>query len=244
MLIDSRKLSPGSVTDVEVCVIGAGPAGLTIAMEMERQGIGTCVLESGGLSAHPATGDLYRGENIGIPYAFAGGCRSRYLGGSSNCWGGWCRPWDEWDFERREWVADSGWPFGKAELGHDYERAHRILKLGPNRYDPDWWVPEDTRAELRRIRLDPERIVDMVSQFSPPVRFGIDYLEDLKRAQHVRVHLWANVIDIATDNPANTVRDVQARTLDGRLQTVRAKRFVLATGGIENARMLLAANQV
>jgi choline dehydrogenase-like flavoprotein len=244
MLIDSRKLPGGSVTDTDVCVIGGGPAGLTIAMEMERQGIGTCVLESGGFAADAATRDLYRGENVGIPYTFAGGCRSRYLGGSSNCWGGWCRPWDDWDFDRRDWVADSGWPFGKAELAAYYERAHQILKLGPNRYDPEYWVPTNGNPNLKRIVLDPGKIVDMVSQFSPPVRFGIDYLENLKRAQHVRVYLWANVVDIHTDNPAHNVRHVTVRTLNGRTLIVRAKRFVLATGGIENARLLLASNKV
>jgi choline dehydrogenase-like flavoprotein len=244
MLIDSRKLPGGSVTDTEVCVIGGGPAGLTIALEMERHGIGTCVLESGGLTADAATGDLYRGENAGIPYSFAGGCRSRYLGGSSNCWGGWCRPWDDWDFERRDWVADSGWPFGKAELAGYYDHAHRILKLGPNRYDPEHWVPDSGNPDLRRLGLDPTKIVEMVSQFSPPVRFGIDYRDELKRAQHLRVYLWANVIDIHTDNPANTVRHVKAKTLNGRTLIVRARHFVIATGGIENARLLLASNKV
>jgi choline dehydrogenase-like flavoprotein len=243
MFIDTRKLPVHSSIDADVCIIGGGPAGLTIAMELERHGIGTCVLESGGFVPDSATGELYRGENIGIPYTFAGGCRSRYLGGSSNCWGGWCRPWDDWDFARRDWVADSGWPFGNNELGPYYEHAHRILKLGPNRYDAEFWVPEDGKSNLRRIRLDTEKIVDRVSQFSPPVRFGIDYQHKLKEAVHVRVYLWANVVELATDNPAHTVRHVEARTLNGRTLIVRARRFVLATGGIENARLLLASNR-
>jgi choline dehydrogenase-like flavoprotein len=244
MLIDTRKLPGGSITDTQVCVIGGGAAGLTIALEMERHGIDTCVLESGGLSPDAATGDLYRGESTGIRYRFAGGCRSRYLGGSSNCWGGWCRPWDDWDFDRRDWVPDSGWPFGKSELAPYYERAHRILKLGHHRYDAEFWVPTDANPNLKRIPLDADKIVDMVSQFSPPVRFGIDYLDDLRRARHVRVHLWANVVDIATDNPATNVRHVTVRTLGGHTLIVRARHFVLATGGIENARLLLASNRV
>jgi choline dehydrogenase-like flavoprotein len=244
MLIDSRQLPDLSAVDTDLCIIGGGAAGVTIAREMERHGVATVVLESGGLSSDRATGDLLRGENVGIPYEFAGGCRSRYLGGSSNCWGGWCRPWDEWDFDRRDWVPDSGWPFGKAEIAGYYDRAHTVLKLGPNRYDPDYWVPLNGNPNLKRIVLDPDKIVDQISQFSPPLRFGIDYRDELKAARHVRVFLYANVVDIQTDNPAANVRQVQVRTLTGRRMTVRARRFVLATGGIENARMLLAARTV
>jgi choline dehydrogenase-like flavoprotein len=243
MLIDARRIADKAVVETEVCIIGGGAAGLTIAMELERAGVGAIVLESGGMVADAATGDLYRGRSAGLPYAFAGGCRSRYLGGSSNCWGGWCRPWDDWDFERRDWVADSGWPIGRAELDPYYERAHRILKLGPNRYEPEFWIPKD-HPNLRRIVLDPQRIVDMVSQFSPPVRFGIDYRETLRSARHAHVYLWSNLVDLHTDNPASTVREASARTLCGRTLRVRARQFVLATGGIENARILLSANSV
>jgi choline dehydrogenase-like flavoprotein len=243
MLIDARRIADKALVETEVCIIGGGAAGLTIAMELERAGVGAIVLESGGLTADAATGDLYRGRSAGLPYAFAGGCRSRYLGGSSNCWGGWCRPWDDWDFERRDWVADSGWPIGRAELDPYYERAHRILKLGPNQYEPEFWIPKD-HPNLRRIVLDPQRIVDMVSQFSPPVRFGIDYRDALRSARHAHVYLWSNVVDLHTDNPASTVREVSARTLCGRTLRVRARQFVLATGGIENARILLSANSV
>ncbi len=244
MLIDTRKVTDSSTVDADLCVIGAGAAGITIAREMEKRGISTVVLESGGLTPDRATGDMLRGENVGIPYEFAGGCRSRYLGGSSNCWGGWCRPWDNWDFDRRDWVDDSGWPFGKEELTSYYDRAHTVLKLGPNLYDPDHWVKAEGNPHLKRIVLDPNKIVDQISQFSPPVRFGIDYRDELKAARHVRVYYYANVVDIETDNPARNVRQVKVRTLGGVNMTVRAKRFVLATGGIENARVLLNANSV
>lgn len=244
MLIDTRQIPDLSIIDTDLCVIGAGPAGVTIAREMEKHGIATVLLESGGTKPDRATGDLYRGENVGIQYEFAGGHRSRYLGGSSNCWGGWCRPWDEWDFRQRDWVPDSGWPFGGAELASYYDRAHTVLQLGPNRYDPDYWVQTDGTRNLKRITLDPARIVDQISQFSPPLRFGVDYRHELAAARHVRVYLYANVVDIQTDNPAANVRQVEVRTLTGLRMTVRARRFVLATGGIENARILLAANSV
>ena len=101
MFFDARKCTEGLVTDTTVCIIGAGAAGITMALEFERQGIDTVVLESGGYKPDAGTIDLYRGENVGIPYEFGDGMRSRFLGGGSNCWGGWCRPLDPEDLQHR-----------------------------------------------------------------------------------------------------------------------------------------------
>ncbi len=116
MFVDTRRLDDASSIEAEVCVIGGGVGGITLALEFEKRGVGACLIESGGFAADEATRDLYRGESIGLPYLFADGCRCRFLGGSGNCWGGWCRPLGEEDFGRREWVPYSGWPFAKSEL--------------------------------------------------------------------------------------------------------------------------------
>lgn len=105
MFIDTRNVEQNTVIETTVCIIGGGVAGITLAREMSRIGVDTCMLESGGLVPDEETRDLYRGENAGLPYRFADGSRSRYLGGSSNCWGGWCRPLDPWDFEDRKSVV-------------------------------------------------------------------------------------------------------------------------------------------
>lgn len=95
MLIDMREMPDGRSLVATVCIIGGGVAGITIARELEKQGIDTCLLESGGLVADDATRDLARGEAAGFDYQFADGCRGRFLGGSSNCWGGWPQVDDE-----------------------------------------------------------------------------------------------------------------------------------------------------
>lgn len=243
MFIDTRQLDENARIEKDVCVIGGGAAGVAIALQLERNGIGVALLESGGLEPDEETLDLYRGDNAGLPYSFADGSRSRFLGGSSNCWGGWCRPLDEWDFERRDWVPDSGWPFGRSELAPYYERAHQVLKLGPDNFDAAFWEEAIGRSDVRRIPLDSPRIADTVSQFSPPVRFGVDYRDDLKRAASVAVYLYANAIDIETDADARTVKRVKVKTLSGRTVWAHARLFVLATGGIENARLLLASDR-
>jgi hypothetical protein len=244
LFIDTRLLDDHSRIDATVCIIGAGPAGLSLALEMERRGINAVVLESGGMRADTGTTDLTRGENVGLPHDVGPGFRSRYLGGSSNCWGGWCRPWEPWEFDRREWIPESGWPIQAAEVAPHFERAIKLLKLGPNRFDAAYWEKAIGRHDVRRIPTDPDLMYDIVAQFSPPVRFGTHYRSELKQARSVRVYLYANVVDIETDNPATTVREVKVRTLSGRTVSVSAKQFVLATGGIENARLLLSANTV
>lgn len=245
MFIDTRRVDQGTVVNTTVCIIGGGVAGITLAMELDKQGIDVCLLESGGFAPDDGTRDLYRGEDVGEwRYNFADGSRSRFLGGSSNCWGGWCRPLDPWDFEKRDWIEHSGWPFGLDELMPYYDRTHALLKLGPNNFDPEFWERSINRPDVRRIPLVTGKIRDTISQFSPPARFGKMYREDLKRSQRIRVYLYANATNIDTDRPASNVTRVQVATLTGKYMEVVAKHYVLATGGIENARMLLASNKV
>jgi choline dehydrogenase-like flavoprotein len=245
MFIDTRRIQQGMVVDTTVCIIGGGVAGITLAMELDKKGIDVVLLESGGFNPDDDTRDLYRGEDVGEwRYNFADGSRSRFLGGSSNCWGGWCRPLDPWDFEKRDWVAHSGWPFGLSELAPYYERTHALLKLGPNNFDPDFWERSINRPDVRRIPLVSGKVRDTISQFSPPARFGKLYRDKLKRSQRVRVFLYANATNIDTDRAGRTVTHIDIATLTGIRAKVTAKTYVLATGGIENARLLLASNKV
>ncbi|CAN7238680.1 GMC family oxidoreductase [Trinickia sp. LjRoot230] len=244
MFIDTRAVDEGYVVETTVCVVGAGVAGITLALEMNRMGIDTCLLESGGYQADDETRDLYRGESAGLPYSFADGSRSRFLGGSSNCWGGWCRPLDPWDFEKREWVPASGWPFGLETLAPYYTRTHAWLKLGPDNFDPAFWEAAIGRPDVQRIPFVTGKVRDTIAQFSPPARFGKLYRKDLERSPFVRVFLYANAVNIATDHDAARVTGIDVATLSGRRIVVRATHYVLAAGGIENARLLLASNRV
>jgi choline dehydrogenase-like flavoprotein len=242
MFIDTRRLDEGALIEAEVCIIGGGIAGITLALEFEKQGVKTCLIESGGFSSDRATRDLYRGESVGLPYSFADGTRCRFLGGSSNCWGGWCRPLDEHDFVRREWVPNSGWPISKLDLQPYYDKSRHTLKLGPNRFDTEFWVDAIGNKEVYRLPIIGDWIADGIAQFSPPVRFGTDYREELAGSKLIAVYLYANVVNIETDG-VETVRRLTVKTLTGRTASASARVFILATGGIENARLLLASNK-
>lgn len=253
MLIDSRQLQSGQSFETEICVIGAGIAGITLAMEFDRAGLSCVVLESGGEVRDDATADLYRGPSAGREYAFADGTRSRFLGGSSNCWGGFCRPWDQTAFEQRDWVNASGWPIGRAELEPYYARAHDVLRVPSRDYDPAEWVAAAESAPParagcypvlpRRLPVDPQHVEEIIALFSPPVPLGRRYRPELAASRRIQVLLWANVVDIRSNPWGGAIEQVTARTLSGVDLSVRARIFVLATGGIENARLLLASNR-
>jgi choline dehydrogenase-like flavoprotein len=256
MLIDTKRLRSGAVIESEICIIGGGVAGITLALELDRAGISVCVLESGGVGRHGATADLYDGSSSGIPYDFGDGTRSRFLGGSSNCWGGFCRPWDKEAFKHRDWVNASGWPLGRAELAPYYTRAHAVLEVPPEEnYEPERWVSSpgkaaadgsrlvSSSAQPYRLPVDPLQVEEIVSHFSPPLKLGQAYRDRLRKSRHASVYLWANVIDIRSNAWAGAVESVQVRTLSGTDVTFRAKTFVLAAGGIENARLLLESRR-
>jgi choline dehydrogenase-like flavoprotein len=242
MFLDANGIDSETIITTQVCIVGGGMAGLAIARDLSDLKIQSCVIESGGFEPDAETRDLYRGECIGLPYDFADGCRARYLGGSSNCWGGWCRPMDPIDYERRSWVSHSGWPFGPQELAPHYERAHAVLQLGINNYDTCFWTKAINRPDVKRYPLSGQTLIDGVSQFSPPLRAGKVFRAELQNSLIIRVLLHANVTNIITDTTATAAEQVDIQTLRGNKFAVRAKIFVLAAGGIENTRILLVSN--
>ncbi|MFT4100065.1 MAG: GMC family oxidoreductase [Burkholderiaceae bacterium] len=244
MFVDSRSLNPGTVLHTDVCIIGGGPAGVAMALEFENAGIPSLILESGAFEADRQSLKLYEGDSVGLPYEFAQGHRSRYLGGNSNCWGGFCRPWDEWAFQKRDWVPNSGWPIDRATLIPYYSRAETLLRTGTSDYDPQSWETKAQRADVKRYRIDASEFTDGVSVLSPPVRFGEEHREHLEASALITVCLWANVTNIQADPLGARIRDVQVQTLSGVKFGVQARVFVLAAGGIENARLLLASRDV
>jgi choline dehydrogenase-like flavoprotein len=116
VIFDSSEVENGSTLRADVCIIGSGPAGSSIALALRRAKLDVLLLESGGFDPEPRVQDLYRGRLAGREYFPLETCRMRYFGGSSNCWEGFCRPLDPQDFESRDWAPYSGWPFGREQL--------------------------------------------------------------------------------------------------------------------------------
>jgi choline dehydrogenase-like flavoprotein len=233
MFVDARQLPAQSKIEADICIIGAGPAGITLARDLAAGHRRVAVFESGGFEFDAETQKLYTGQVVGHPYTPLAADRLRYLGGSSNHWAGSCRPFDAADLAE--------WPFGLEVLESYYRRAQSVCQLGPYDYDPHSWS-SDTAAPLAMASDSPLR--NGVFQYSPPTRFGVAYRNDLSTSAGLTVYLNANLVQIDANEAAGAVTGVALACLDGKRFSARANHYVLAAGGIENARLLLNCDQV
>lgn len=242
MIQDARELPDGATLDTDLAIVGAGAAGITLALALAGAPFRVCLIESGGLEPDEETQRLAEAENVGLPYGPIEATRLRYFGGTTNHWGGWCRPLDGLDFQVRDWVPLSGWPIDRAVLDPYYARANQICEAGPFAYDDvaGW----EKKLGIEGFELPGAGMARRVIQFSPPTRFGKRYLTELKAAANLFILLHATAVEIhATENAAE-VAGLSLATLDGRRFRLTARLYVLAAGGIENARLLLLSDGV
>jgi choline dehydrogenase-like flavoprotein len=236
---DARRLNTAVVT-ADLCIVGAGAAGITLAREFARQSVRVALIESGAFGFQHRPQWLYLGDNVGAANYSTVHSRFRMFGGSITRWGGQCRPLDPIDFDERDGIAHSGWPFARDELEPYYRRAQSICNLGPYDYSASSWRPAGGGA----LQLDDAQLETKIYQFSHPSDFAHSYRADLASAGNIDVYLNANVVDIAVNADASCVTGLQVATFNGRRIRFTAARYVLACGGIENARLLLASNRV
>ncbi|CAN5189949.1 GMC family oxidoreductase [soil metagenome] len=241
MHTDARTLPNGSLIEGDLCIVGAGAAGISMALEWIGSGRTVLLLEGGGFDYDPAMQDLYRGEIVGLPYYPLHAARLHYFGGTTGHWAGFCSTFDPIDFERREWVPYSGWPFDRGALDPFYARAQRVLELGPYEYAAGDWQRRD--PELVPMALDERAMWTKMWQFSAPTRFGTRYRNDIVGARNVHLYTYANVCEVEANEPLTAVEGLRVRTLDGTEHRVRARHYVLACCSIQNARLLLASNR-
>jgi len=235
VILDFDELEPGTEIATDLCIVGAGAAGIALARELAGGRLDVCVLESGGFEDDEATRELGRGEITGRPYQPLEETRMRAFGGSTNIWHGACTPLNALDFERRSWVPDSGWPITLQTLEPYYRRAQQVCSLGPYEYGEECWQ----RAGLEPPDLDPQKLVARFFRYSREPRFGTYYREELRRASNLRVFLHANATRLVPDAAGRRLDHVEVRSLQGGRGRVRARAFVLAAGGLENPRLLL-----
>ncbi|HEY1631159.1 MAG TPA: GMC family oxidoreductase [Rhizomicrobium sp.] len=245
--LDARSLPEKTNLDTDLVIIGGGPAGITLALALADAKVRVLLLESGGTEFNKDNQALYAGEETGVPYLALDASRQRTLGGATNHWGGWCRPLDKIDFEKRDWLPYSGWPFGREVLEPYYPRAQALVQAGPFIYDRSavW-----TASQGAPLRLGQGGVDTTYFQFSKqsedvlPTNFGGEYATQLKQAANLTLLLHANVTGIRLSPDASHVDHLDVATLSGRKFKVRAKQVVLAAGGVETARILLASNDV
>ena len=207
MLTDARSIPAGHLVQTDVCIVGGGAAGITLALALVDRSINVTLLEGGGLDPEDGSQQLNQGIVDGRPYYPLDRCRLRLLGGSTNFWGGWCRPLDAVDFEAREWVPYSGWPLAKADMDPFYARAQNVCKSGPYDYATRNWFSTDQQSLVDTLS---PAVTETMFQIGP-TRFGRRYHAALRRARNIDLMLHGNAVEIEMDGSHGTVRRSTSR---------------------------------
>ena len=244
MILDTLDLAESQEIEADICVIGAGAAGITLALQFLNTPFSVLLLESGGFTPESATQSLYEGSVVDEKlHSPPDRYRQRRFGGSTTIWGGRCMPFDAIDFEKRDYMPHSGWPIGMATLAPFYPAANRLCEAGEFEY-----AYADAGEPARRPMIDGfagrHFSTDRLERFSCPTDFGARYRRALESAPNVRVLLHANVTALQLAASGQRLEHAAINTLGGKKLTARARHFVLATGGLEIPRLLLASRDV
>lgn len=239
MHIDARYINNNSEIEGDICIIGAGAAGISIALEWINTPYKVILLEGGGFDYDRKVQQLYKGTTSGQQFPGLTGSRLHYFGGTTGHWAGFCSPFDEIDFKQRDWIPNSGWPFERKDLDPFYARANKTIQLGPYNYDLEYWQKQ--LPNMNPLPLNNKVIQTKMWQYNQ-ARYNTLYKDDIINAKNIHLYTYANAVDIATNNNVSNVNKVTVKNYLGKTHTVKAKYFIMACGAIQNTRLLLASN--
>jgi choline dehydrogenase-like flavoprotein len=250
MLIHSPDVPIDAVIETDICIIGAGPAGITLARELIGSSLRVTLLESGGFEFDPHIQELGQGEvhsrYLGADALEAG--RRRQFGGTPNRWSyttepgdgrsyARCLPPEALDFEPRADEPSLLWPFSFDRLRPFYERAQRVWNGGRYDYQVNSWA-----SDRRPLETAHDILETRICQHGPNDVFILRYRDDILSAENVDLYLTCTAVAVDSDGATGRVRKLRVAKADGRTFSVAAKTYVLACGGVENVQMLLSSD--
>lgn len=238
-IVDCNELPDRTRIQADLCIIGAGAAGLTLAAAFDGTPTRVCLVESGGMRLDDSVQALYDCESVGHPVRSNFMSRARYFGGTSNLWAGRCMRLGAIDLRERGWVAHSGWPIAWEELTRYYDAAGSVLGLPAFAPYSNLGARPDLNADEIALLGAPTLETISVLWGTKPLRFGRTYRRLLERSANVTGCLNGSGTRFACSEDGARISALTVRTLGGRSHVVEARRFVLACGGLENARLML-----
>lgn len=244
MIIGGASVKDGQIFEADVCVVGSGAAGITLALDLAQRGISVILVESGGMVFQKRSHELLDIELGGqSTERLVEGTRERFFGGTTNHWGGVSRPFDAFEFDHHEWVPNSGWPFARAELDPYYESAARLLGLPEVKrsYDPHALGVADRPSLVR----ESESAIETTIWRRVPlehVRIGQWRKDEVKKSPLIQCVVNTTIAEIHPGKPGDRVASLEGRAFGGNKLHFRANDYVLCTGAVENARLLLVSD--
>jgi choline dehydrogenase-like flavoprotein len=229
---DLLNETPQAGLTTDICIAGAGAAGITLAVESARKGKKVLLLEGGGAVREDSSQALYDSEIVGLAHRGIHTGRIRVKGGTTVRWGGQILELDAIDFTARPGIPDSGWPFPKTELISFYERALHLEGLAN--------VERSDEAVWRDLGLHFTQFDDLdayLSRWCPEPNFA--RLHNKTLTTHPNIHLWlhSSVVELIIEG--GTATGIRCRTLTGVETVFHARNYIFALGGIESSRFFL-----
>jgi choline dehydrogenase-like flavoprotein len=222
-----------AIPDCDVCVVGAGPVGIALALECERRGMSVLLIDSGQQQPDQFAATLAAGH-VADPERHAATSIAMYrgLGGTSRWWGGRCVPLDDVDFAQRPHVPDAAWPIPHKEISRWYEDAATFLGVCPARFT----AAQASSASFGDIRAD------QLERWTPDIDAGRLHRSQLVESRRVTVMMGATVTELKLSEDYRRVVGLTLGDIN-RTNCIAPRRVVLACGGLETTRLLLQAQQ-
>ena len=245
MRADGRTVPDGETIQTDVCIIGAGPAGMILAQRLGRSGREVVLLEQGEAEGEGLLEPLRTTDSIGLEYD-VDKHRGGGVGGSVHKWlvttplgDGFGRipELGSDDFEVRRWIPESGWPFPKHVLQDYYRSARELFETDWPSSDPesDWEASLEQSRTIRSL----DGVAPRVFPLANPAVFPGAVRRNLEQSNQVLLLTNASAIELEIGDEISEVKSVIVAQYTGKRFQIVASRFVLAAGGIENARVLL-----
>lgn len=244
MIEDARRISPDSLINADLCIVGGGSAAISVALEFMKSGKSVVLIPGGGPNQTSSAIDLYRGR-VDQPRTHEPleENRLRMWGGTTTVWGGRCIPFDPIDFEERSWIPNSGWPIGLDELREYIARATELSEAGKADFDARS-VFKEKQKELIGGFDNTDFATWPLERWSIPTDYSKRYRADLEAASNVRILMHSHATHLQVDAGGTRIEHVLAACKPGRSFKIHATQTVIACGALENARLLLASKDV
>jgi hypothetical protein len=243
MLIDAETIQDGTTICSDVAVVGAGPAGIVLALELSKAGYNVALIESGRLHFSEAIQKLGEVNHFDPKFhAPMSECTRRQIGGTSTIWGGRCLPYDPVDFDQRDYIPYSSWPVTYEELTGYFQKASDYFFCGAAHFNVND-LPYLEQKSIVPGLPDEQVLTSTLERWSLPTNFGKEYLNELKQSTLLKLFYSLTCTNIEAYPSGSKIKCLQTKTLGGKVIQVQSRKYVLSGGTLNLTRLLLNSDQ-